>query len=84
MDAVDLRTVRPSPVRRTDRRGRGTPPLAVTRLSAPTKSNGPVSHAGAGTHESFTVGDSPWVQGSQTAAHANTVPPRYSRRRWGG
>jgi hypothetical protein len=55
--------------------GEGTPPPAVTRLSASTKSNSPVSHAGAQTHESSTVGDSPWVQGSQTAAHADTAPP---------
>jgi hypothetical protein len=41
--------------------GEGTPPPAVTRLSASTKSNDPVSHVGARTHESSTVGDSPWV-----------------------
>jgi hypothetical protein len=69
---------------KTERRGRGTPPPAVTRLPAFTKSNDPVSHAGAQTHESSTAGDSPWVQRSQTAARANAAPPQDSCRRRGG
>jgi hypothetical protein len=62
--------------KKTDHHGRGTPPPTVTRLPASTKSNSPVSHAGARTHESSTASDSPWVQRSQTAARANTAPPR--------
>jgi hypothetical protein len=69
---------------KTDCRGRGMPPPVVTRLPASTKSNDPVSHAGARTHESSTAGDSPWVQRSQTTARTNVAPPRDSRRRRGG
>jgi hypothetical protein len=54
---------------------------AVVRLFAPTETDSPVSGMGAWAHESSSLGAGFCVQKSQTAARANTVPPRGCRRR---
>jgi hypothetical protein len=69
---------------KADRRVKSTPPPTIAHLFASTKDNSPVADTGAQAHESSSSGAGPWVQRSQTAARANTAPPRGHRRRQKG